>query len=64
MRLFDFFYYSCLKNLKKYFYFEIKRIIRIIYAGPANPRDWERDRDLKPRDSRDRDENLRGSRGT
>ena len=25
--------------------------------GPANPRDW--DRDLKPRDSRDRDKNLR-----
>ena len=27
MRLFDFFYYSCLKNLKKYFHFEIQRII-------------------------------------
>ena len=26
--------------------------------GPANPRDWDRDRNSKPRDSRDRDKNL------
>ena len=29
--------------------------------GPANPRDWDRDRDSEPRDSRDRDKHLRDS---
>ena len=32
--------------------------------GPANPRDWDRDRDSKPRDSRDRDKILRESPAT
>ena len=32
--------------------------------GPANPRDWDRDRDSKPRDSRYRDKNLRDSPGS
>ena len=32
--------------------------------GPGNPRDWDRDRDSKPRESRERDKNLRDSRAT
>ena len=32
--------------------------------GPANPRDWDQDRDSKLRDSRDRDKILRDSPAT
>ena len=39
-------------------------ILRDPGPGPANPRDWDRDRDSKPRDSRDRDKNLRDSPAT
>ena len=36
-------------------------ILRDPGPGPANPRDWDRDGDSKPRDSRDQDKSLRDS---
>ena len=31
-------------------------------SNPANPRDWDRNRDSKPQDARDRDKNLRDNK--